>query len=101
MLDRPLLNSVWKERISRVLEIEDRRYSIFIESDILASFSFEPVPNAAVKALTRANKKRNLFIQYPYFPCGVYRFCPFIVRSSCRGRHYEAKQDQGEAIGSV
>ena len=67
MLDRPLLNFVWKERISMVLEIEDRRYSIFIEPDLLTSFSFGPVPNAADKALTRANKKRKLFIQYPYF----------------------------------
>ena len=58
MLDRPLLNSVWKERISRILEIEDRRYTIFIEPDLLASFSFEQVPNIAVKALLKANKKR-------------------------------------------
>uniref|UniRef100_A0A2N9H8K7 Uncharacterized protein n=1 Tax=Fagus sylvatica TaxID=28930 RepID=A0A2N9H8K7_FAGSY len=58
VLDRPLLNSVWKERISRVLEIEDCHYSIFIEPDLLASFSFGLVPDAAVKALTRANKKR-------------------------------------------
>ena len=62
MLDHPLLNSVWKERISRVLEIEDRRYSIFIEPDLLASFSFGLAPNAAVKALIRANKKRKLFL---------------------------------------
>ena len=57
VLDRPLLNSVWKERISRILEIEDRRCSIFLEPDLLASFSFGPEPNIAVKALLRANKK--------------------------------------------
>ena len=62
VLDRPLLNSVWKERISRVLEIEDRCYSIFIEPDLLASFSFRLAPNAAVKALIRANKKCKLFL---------------------------------------
>uniref|UniRef100_A0A2N9G1E5 Transposase (putative) gypsy type domain-containing protein n=1 Tax=Fagus sylvatica TaxID=28930 RepID=A0A2N9G1E5_FAGSY len=33
-LDRPLLNSVWQERIWRILEIEDRRYNIFIEPDL-------------------------------------------------------------------
>jgi hypothetical protein len=57
VLDRPLLNSVWKERISRILDIEDRRYTIFIEPDLLASFYFGPVPNTAVKALLKANKK--------------------------------------------
>ncbi len=45
VLDRPLLNSVWKERISRILDIEDRRYSIFIEPNLLASFSFGLAPN--------------------------------------------------------
>uniref|UniRef100_A0A2N9HUR2 Uncharacterized protein n=1 Tax=Fagus sylvatica TaxID=28930 RepID=A0A2N9HUR2_FAGSY len=35
VLDRPLLNSVWQERIWRILEIEDRRYNIFIEPDLL------------------------------------------------------------------
>ncbi len=55
-----MLNSVWKERISRILEIEDRRYTIFIEPDLLASFFFGPVPNLAVKALLKANKKREL-----------------------------------------
>jgi hypothetical protein len=44
VLDRPLLNSVWKERISRILDIEDRRYNIFIKPDLLASFSFGPEP---------------------------------------------------------
>jgi hypothetical protein len=57
VLDRPLLNSVWKERILRILEIEDCRYSIFLELDLLASFSFGPEPNIAVKALLQANKK--------------------------------------------
>uniref|UniRef100_A0A2N9EXQ6 Uncharacterized protein n=1 Tax=Fagus sylvatica TaxID=28930 RepID=A0A2N9EXQ6_FAGSY len=58
MLDRPLLNSVWKERISRILDIKDHRYGIFIEPDFLASFFFGPAPNTAVKALLKANKKR-------------------------------------------
>uniref|UniRef100_A0A2N9FG40 Uncharacterized protein n=1 Tax=Fagus sylvatica TaxID=28930 RepID=A0A2N9FG40_FAGSY len=45
VLDRPLLNSGWKERISRILDIEDRRYNIFIELNLLASFSFGLAPN--------------------------------------------------------
>jgi hypothetical protein len=57
-LDRPLLNSVWQERISRILDIEDRRYNIFIEPDLLATFSLGPVPSSSVKALLKANKKR-------------------------------------------
>uniref|UniRef100_A0A2N9FLU3 Transposase (putative) gypsy type domain-containing protein n=1 Tax=Fagus sylvatica TaxID=28930 RepID=A0A2N9FLU3_FAGSY len=57
-LDRPLLNSVWQERISRILDIEDRRYNIYIEPDLLATFSLGPVPSSSVKALLRANKKR-------------------------------------------
>ena len=57
MLDRPLLDSVWNERISRILDIEDHRYIIFIKPDLLASFSFGSVPNTAVKALLKANKK--------------------------------------------
>uniref|UniRef100_A0A2N9GTT6 Transposase (putative) gypsy type domain-containing protein n=1 Tax=Fagus sylvatica TaxID=28930 RepID=A0A2N9GTT6_FAGSY len=57
-LDRPLLNSVWQERIWRILEIEDRRYNIFIEPDLLATFSLGPVPNSSVRALVKANKKR-------------------------------------------
>jgi hypothetical protein len=61
VLDRPLLNSVWQERISRILDIEDRRYTIFIEPDLLASFSLGPVPSSTVKALVKANKKRELF----------------------------------------
>jgi hypothetical protein len=40
------------------LDIEDRRYGIFIEPDLLASFSFGPAPNTVVKALLKANKKR-------------------------------------------
>ena len=58
VLDRPLLNSVWKKKISRILDIEDRRYDIFIEPDLLASFSFGPEPNTAIKALLHANQKR-------------------------------------------
>uniref|UniRef100_A0A2N9J242 Uncharacterized protein n=1 Tax=Fagus sylvatica TaxID=28930 RepID=A0A2N9J242_FAGSY len=57
-LDRPLLNSVWQERIFRILDIEDRRYNIFIEPDLLATFSLGPIPSSSVKALLRANKKR-------------------------------------------
>uniref|UniRef100_A0A2N9EDI3 Transposase (putative) gypsy type domain-containing protein n=1 Tax=Fagus sylvatica TaxID=28930 RepID=A0A2N9EDI3_FAGSY len=50
--------SVWQERILRILDIEDRRYDIFIEPDLLATFSLGPVPSSSVKALVRANKKR-------------------------------------------
>ena len=67
-LDRPLLNSVWKEGISRILDIEDRRCSIFLEPDLLASFSFGPKLNTAVKALLRANKKSGCCI----FMCVLY-----------------------------
>uniref|UniRef100_A0A2N9GGL5 Transposase (putative) gypsy type domain-containing protein n=1 Tax=Fagus sylvatica TaxID=28930 RepID=A0A2N9GGL5_FAGSY len=58
VLDRPLLDPVWKERISRILDIQDRRYTIFIEPDLLASFSFGPIPSSTVKALLKANRKR-------------------------------------------
>uniref|UniRef100_A0A2N9FI21 Transposase (putative) gypsy type domain-containing protein n=1 Tax=Fagus sylvatica TaxID=28930 RepID=A0A2N9FI21_FAGSY len=58
VLDRPLLNSVWQQRILRILDIEDRRYNVYIEPDLLATFSLGPVPNSTVKALVRANKKR-------------------------------------------
>jgi hypothetical protein len=57
VLDRPLLSSMWKERISRILDIEDHHCSILLEPDLLASFSFGPEPNTVVKALLRANKK--------------------------------------------
>ena len=63
-LDRPLLNSVWQERISSILDIEDRRYNIFTEPDLLATFSLGPVPSSLVKALERANKKRGFSRQY-------------------------------------
>jgi hypothetical protein len=62
-LDRPLLNSVWQERILRILDIKDRRYNIFIEPDLLATFLLGPVPSSSVKALVKANKKRELFCQ--------------------------------------
>ena len=75
MLDRPLLNSMWKERISRILEIEDRRYGIFIEPDLLASFSFGPAPNTAVKALLKANKKRKFSFIYIYIYIYIYLPC--------------------------
>ena len=74
-MDRPLLNSVWQERISRILDIEDRRYSIFIEPDLLATFSLGPVPSSAVKALVRANKKREFSRQF----LDMISFCLFIV----------------------
>ena len=61
VLDRPLLNSVWQERISRILDIEDRWYTIFIQPDLLATFSLGPIPSSSVKALVKANKKRELF----------------------------------------
>uniref|UniRef100_A0A2N9GRK0 Transposase (putative) gypsy type domain-containing protein n=1 Tax=Fagus sylvatica TaxID=28930 RepID=A0A2N9GRK0_FAGSY len=48
-LDRPLLNSVWQERIWRILEIEDRRYNIFIEPDFLATFSLGPAAPISLK----------------------------------------------------
>uniref|UniRef100_A0A2N9FIE3 Transposase (putative) gypsy type domain-containing protein n=1 Tax=Fagus sylvatica TaxID=28930 RepID=A0A2N9FIE3_FAGSY len=57
-LNRPLLNSVWQERIWKILDIEDRRYNIFIEPDLLATFSLGPVPSSSVRALVKANKKR-------------------------------------------
>jgi hypothetical protein len=57
-LNRPLLNSVWQERIWRILDIEDRRYNIFIEPDLLATFSLGHVPSSSVRALVKANKKR-------------------------------------------
>ena len=80
VLDRPLLNSVWNERILRILDIEDRRYGIFIEPDLLTSFSFGPAPNTVIKALLKANKKRKpsflchllyiyIYIYILYLPC--------------------------------
>ena len=65
VLDRPLLNSVWQQRILKILDIEDRRYNIYIEPDLLATFSLGPVPSSMVKALARANKKRELLFPYP------------------------------------
>ena len=43
VLDRPLLNSVWQQRILKILDIEDRRYNIYIKLDLLATFSLGPV----------------------------------------------------------
>jgi hypothetical protein len=74
-LDRPLLNSIWQGRISRILDIEDRRYNIFIEPDLLATFSLGPVPSSAVKALVRANKKREFSRQF----MDTILFCSFTV----------------------
>jgi hypothetical protein len=47
----------------RILDIEDRRYNIFIEPDLLATFSLGPVPSSSVRALVKANKKRKLLCQ--------------------------------------
>ena len=74
-LDRPLLNTVWQERISSILDIEDRRYNIFTEPDLLATFSLGPVPSYTVKALEIANKKRKFSRQY----MSMILFCSFIV----------------------
>uniref|UniRef100_A0A2N9J5W0 Uncharacterized protein n=1 Tax=Fagus sylvatica TaxID=28930 RepID=A0A2N9J5W0_FAGSY len=46
------------ERILRILDIEDHLYNIFIEPDLLATFSLGPVPSSSVRALVKANKKR-------------------------------------------
>jgi hypothetical protein len=88
-LDRPLLNSVWQERILRILDIEDRRYNIFIEPDLLATFSLGPVPSSSVRALVKANKKRKFVVPAPFF------FFFFSFRSSlvCRCGYDEAEQE--------
>jgi hypothetical protein len=102
-LDRPLLNSVWQERISRILDIEDRRYNVFIEPDLLATFSLGPVPSSSVKALQRTNKKRGfsrqcvgmtLFCSF----CCPFDLCAFLVR---RYQYNEAEQKPIEADGPV
>ena len=64
VLDRLLLDSAWQQRILRILDIEDRRFNIFIEPDLLASFSLGPVPSSTVKALARTNKKREFSRRY-------------------------------------
>ena len=105
VLDRPLLNSVWQQRILKILDIEDRRYTIFIEPDLLASFSLGPVPNSTVKALARANKKRepssrpsrnsDLFF-YRHLP-DFFLFVSFVHRCE----HDEAEQKQVKAACSI
>ena len=102
-LDRPLLNSVWQERISRILDIEDRRYNIFIEPDPLATFSLGPVPSSSVKALVRANKKREFSRQYmgmvlSYSFIAFFDLCASFVR---RYQYDEAEQNSVEADGAV
>jgi hypothetical protein len=87
VLDRPLLNSVWQERISRILDIEDRRYTIFIEPDLFATFSLGPVPSSSVKALAKANKKRELFCHCCHF--FFLNFCSSLV---CRCGYNEVEQ---------
>jgi hypothetical protein len=73
-LNRPLLNSVWQERIWRILDIEDRRYNIFIEPDLLATFSLGPVPSSSVRALVKANKKRRSLSFANYIYIYIYIF---------------------------
>jgi hypothetical protein len=87
VLDRPLLNSVWQQRILKILDIEDRRYNIFIEPDLLTSFSLGPVPNSTVKALARANKKRELSSR----PYSFFFFWHYLTSFVHRGEHDEAK----------
>ena len=76
VLDRLLLSSAWQQKILKVLDIEDRRYNIFIELDLLASFSLGPVPSSTVKALARANKKRELSCPSSKVFCFLF-FCFF------------------------
>jgi hypothetical protein len=76
---------MWKERISRILDIKDRRYSIFIELDLLASFSLGLEPNTAVKALLRANKKRSDLRNIYIYIFIVFALCV------CRGEHNEVE----------
>jgi hypothetical protein len=90
VLDRPLLNSVWQQRILRILDIEDRRYNVYIEPDLLATFSLGPVPNSTVKALVRANKKRESLFQYTS-PFYFILFFLTYVSSVCRCEHNEAE----------
>jgi hypothetical protein len=102
-LDRPLLNSVWQERIWRILEIEYRRYNIFIEPDLLATFSLGPVPSSSVKALQRTNKKRGFSRQCVSMTlfclfCRPFDLCVFLVR---RYQYNEAEQEPFEADGPV
>jgi hypothetical protein len=88
-LNRPLLNSVWHERIWRILDIEDRRYNIFIEPDLLATFSLGPVPSSSVRALVKANKKRRS-LSFAYY---IYIYIFFLnlgMFLACRREHHEA-----------
>ena len=96
VLDRPLLNSVWQQRILKILDIEDRRYNIFIEPDLFASFSLGPVPSSTVKDLIRANKKRELLCQC--LSMNIYKYLFFFFfnfRSSlvCRCEYDETEQE--------
>ena len=105
-LDRPLLNSVWQGRISRILDIEDRRYNIFIEPDLLATFSLGPVPSSSVKALLRANKKRESFLQCMARYLSSSSIAPFSFPDLCvslvgRRQYNEAEQESSEADGPI
>ena len=99
-MDRPLLNSVWQERISRILDIEDRRYSIFIEPDLLATFSLGPVPSSSVKALVRANKKREFSMGMILSSSFVVSF-DFCTSSVRRCQYDEVEQKSVEADGLI
>jgi hypothetical protein len=88
VLDRPLLNSIWQQRILKILDIEDRRYNVYIEPDLLASFSLGPVPSSTVKALARANKKRELLRSFSRV---FFFFLTFRVSLICRREHDEAE----------
>ena len=98
MLDRLLLSSAWQQKILKVLDIEDRQYNIFIEPDLLASFSLGPVPSSTVKALVRANKKRELSC-----PSSKVFFLPdfFLISLVRRCEHDEVKQEQIKAALSI
>ena len=101
MLDRPLLSSVWQQKILKVLDIKDRQYNIFIEPDLLASFSLGPVPNSTVKALARANKKRELSCPSSKSFLSFFFFYFFLVSLVCRCEHDEVKQEQIKAALSI
>ncbi len=86
VLARPLLTAVWKDRISRILSIENRHYTVFIQVDLLASFSFGPVPNQVVKTLIRANQRR----EYSSIFVLVFLYYDDCCLCICRSKYDEA-----------
>ena len=101
VLDRPLLDSAWQQRILRILDIEDRRYNIFIEPDLFASFLLGLVPSSTVKALAKTNKKREFSRRYDtcvFFFIFYFYLCASFVR---RYQYHEVEQEQAEADGPV